>query len=81
MFLDIGAGDGALVLGASLLYAHGNVGGRDYRNEMKRAVGVEIIPGLVDRSKRHAQNLDMILEGMEASSAVNDDSINDLRNH
>jgi len=46
-FLDIGSGDGALVLGASLLYPE----------EIQRSVGVEILPGLVDRSKNHLERL------------------------
>lgn len=54
---DIGSGDGALVLGASLLYAAKNDGG----NAIQKAVGLEIVPGLEDRSNRHLRNLHKIL--------------------
>lgn len=66
VFLDIGSGDGALVLGASLLYANNEHGG----NAFEKAVGLEIVPGLVDRSKFHANNLNMILQGTENSDAM-----------
>lgn len=46
-FLDIGSGDGGLVLGAALLYP----------SYMKLCRGLEIVPGLVERSKRHAKRL------------------------
>lgn len=59
VFLDIGSGDGALVLGASLLYANNEFGGN---NAIQKAVGLEIVPGLVDRSKFHAKNLNKILQ-------------------
>jgi len=80
VFLDIGSGDGALVLGASLLYAQSNC--RDCKNVIKKAVGVEIVPGLVDRSTRHAQTLDGLLDEMAtASSEAADGVITELRNH
>ena len=46
-FLDIGSGDGALTLGAALLYP-------DY---ILASRGIELIPGLVDRSKLHLEAL------------------------
>ena len=46
-FLDIGSGDGALVLGASLLYS-------EYITKCR---GLEIVPGLVARSKLHANQI------------------------
>jgi len=71
IFLDIGSGDGALVLGASLLYAPSNEEGgddggdgsirRNNNNAIRKAWGVDIVPGLVDRSKVHAKNLERIL--------------------
>lgn len=63
VFLDIGSGDGALVLGASLLYASCDSGGKKIGadNAMRKAWGVDIVPGLVDRSKVHAANLERIL--------------------
>ena len=80
VFLDIGSGDGALVLGASLLYAQSSC--RGCKNVIKKAVGVDIVPGLVDRSKRHARNLDRLLDEMAtASSETADGVINELQNH
>ena len=52
-FLDIGSGDGALVMGASLLY------GSKY---VKQSIGLEIIPGLVSRSKRNLRKLRALLK-------------------
>jgi hypothetical protein len=46
-FLDIGSGDGGLVLGAGLLYP-------DY---IQKCRGLEVVPGLVERSKLHAKRL------------------------
>ena len=46
-FLDIGSGDGALVIGAALLY------GSTY---IKKSRGLEIIPGLISRSNRNLHN-------------------------
>lgn len=57
-FLDIGSGDGALVLGASLLF----VDEEDGQNAIKVARGLEIVPGLFDRSRRHEEALRSILE-------------------
>ena len=57
VFLDIGSGDGALVLGASLLYA------RENANAIRKSVGLEILPGLVNRSIKHTSNLEKILQG------------------
>ena len=42
-FLDIGSGDGALVLGAAMMYP-------DF---LRASRGLELVPGLVDRSVRH----------------------------
>ena len=85
VFLDIGSGDGALVLGASLLYASSycndvfhddiiksdgdnrdedtmiNVSRRRETNAIRKCFGVDIIPGLVERSKLHTQNLKQLL--------------------
>lgn len=66
-FLDIGSGDGALVLGASLLYAAKNGGGG---NAIQKAVGLEIVPGLVDRSNRHLRNLHKILRESSGDDAM-----------
>mmetsp|Transcript_22296 Transcript_22296/g.39720 ORF Transcript_22296/g.39720 Transcript_22296/m.39720 type:complete len:351 (-) Transcript_22296:691-1743(-) len=79
VFLDIGSGDGALVLGASLLYAPSNEEGgdkgsdddsdgsirRNNNNAIRKAWGVDIVPGLVDRAKVHAKNLERILSQAE----------------
>lgn len=46
-FLDIGSGDGALALGAALLYP----------DHLRISRGLEIVPGLVERSRDHAQRL------------------------
>ena len=59
-FLDIGSGDGGLVLAASLLYApspedEGETAGGE--NAIAKAYGVEIVPGLVDRSNVHRSRL------------------------
>ncbi|KAL7527544.1 hypothetical protein ACHAWF_002223 [Thalassiosira exigua] len=69
VFLDIGSGDGALVLGASLLYADdecgksgGERGGARMINAIRKAFGVEIVPGLVDRSRTHADCLRGLLQ-------------------
>lgn len=84
VFLDIGSGDGALVLGASLLYASSycndvvhddiiksdgdseentmiNVSRRREKNAIRKCFGVDIVPGLVERSKLHSQNLKQLL--------------------
>mmetsp|Transcript_7505 Transcript_7505/g.11138 ORF Transcript_7505/g.11138 Transcript_7505/m.11138 type:complete len:283 (+) Transcript_7505:104-952(+) len=69
VFLDIGSGDGALVLGASLLYADTTNNGDDASdggNAMKMCYGVDIVPGLVDRSISHADNLHRILQDNES---------------
>lgn len=55
-FMDIGAGDGALVLGACMLYPQHVVKSR----------GVELVPGLVERSKQHARNLRDVLVNRES---------------
>ncbi|KAL7533348.1 hypothetical protein ACHAXR_008058 [Thalassiosira sp. AJA248-18] len=80
VFLDIGSGDGALVLGASLLYASPGgdqseggaedkkFGGSRRNNAIRRAWGVDIVPGLVDRSRVHAKNLDRIMKKERLSS-------------
>ena len=47
-FLDIGSGDGALVLGAALLYPE---------HILTKARGIELVPGLVRRSQEHLQRL------------------------
>jgi len=68
VFLDIGSGDGALVLAASLLYApdEERESNRTKRNAIRKAIGIEIVPGLVERSVKHRENLSRILE--ESSS-------------
>lgn len=60
--MNIGSGDGALVLGTSLLYP-------DY---ITKSRGVELIPGLVDRSRQHLESLKQILmqESPRDSSTV-----------
>lgn len=67
VFLDIGSGDGALVLGASLLYASScntdNNNNNCQRNAIQKCYGVDIVPGLVERSISHANNLKRILDG------------------
>jgi hypothetical protein len=70
VFLDIGSGDGALVLGASLLYADARC---NRNNAMNTCYGVDIVPGLVERSKEHASNLHEILHDVNRSD---DDSDN-----
>ena len=50
-FLDIGSGDGGLVLGASLLYP----------DHLQACCGVELIPGLLERSKKHHSKLQKAL--------------------
>lgn len=70
VFLDIGSGDGALVLGASLLYADARC---NRNNAMNTCYGVDIVPGLVERSKEHASNLHEILHDVDRSD---DDSDN-----
>lgn len=47
-FLDIGSGDGALVLGAALLYP----------DHLRVSRGIELVPGLYERSLRHAQQVE-----------------------
>lgn len=47
-FLDIGSGDGALVLGAAMLYP----------DQIRVSRGLELVPGLVSRSQAHAQQLE-----------------------
>lgn len=56
-FLDIGSGDGALVLGTSLLYANNTNG----ENAIQAARGLEIVPGLYQRSLQHQKSLDNAL--------------------
>jgi len=51
-FLDIGSGDGGLVLGASLLYP----------DHLEKSQGVELIPGLVERSILHLDRLREIFQ-------------------
>ncbi len=65
VFLDIGSGDGALVLGASLLYADPDTEATGGENAMKKCYGVDIVPGLVERSITHANNLHQILQDKE----------------
>jgi hypothetical protein len=73
-FLDIGSGDGALVLGASLLYAdtddEANCG-----NAIKMCYGVDIVPGLVERSMLHSDNLHRILQDNDSSLRQNQGGI------
>jgi len=83
VFLDIGSGDGALVLGASLLYAtndsssDGDIyeeksgGERRRRNAIQKCYGVDIVPGLVNRSIVHAKNLEMILQSGDNVQTTN----------
>ena len=77
VFLDIGSGDGALVLGASLLYASNDNDANekksiDGNNAIRKAWGVDIVPGLVDRSKVHADNLQKVVQQkIEQSHDVN----------
>ncbi|KAL7496884.1 hypothetical protein ACHAWT_004991 [Skeletonema menzelii] len=67
VFLDIGSGDGALVLGASLLYVAADDEARSNgENAMKMCYGVDIVPGLVERSISHADNLQRILQDNES---------------
>jgi len=69
VFLDIGSGDGALVLGASLLYADTTNNGDDASdsgNAMKMCYGVDIVPGLVERSRSHHRILQDILQDNES---------------
>lgn len=61
-FLDIGSGDGALVLGASLLYPR----------YIKRSLGVEILPGLLDRSRQHLAKLKSNLQDDRRSNELLD---------
>jgi uncharacterized protein YejL (UPF0352 family) len=68
-FLDIGSGDGALVLAASLLYADKN------GNAVQAARGLEIIPGLYEHSLEHAKALKSKL-----GSASQDGDTNSLLN-
>lgn len=88
VFLDIGSGDGALVLGASLLYAscNGEGGGGDSeagsssrrrRNAIRKCYGVDVVPGLVDRSVVHSKNLVRMLReggGGQSNNTFRDDS-------
>lgn len=80
VFLDIGSGDGALVLGASLLYASDRSSDSDVdeeksggegrrRNAMQKCYGVDIVPGLVERSIVHAKNLERILQSDDDESS------------
>ena len=62
-FLDVGSGDGACVLGASLLY------NQDDSLVIPKCIGVEIVPGLVDRSEHHAENLADILQREKGSGS------------
>ncbi len=66
VFLDIGSGDGALVLGASLLYADTGTEAIEGGNAMKKCYGVDIVPGLVERSISHADKLHQILQNKES---------------
>ena len=64
VFLDIGSGDGGLVMAASLLYApspEDEEGMAGEENSIAKAYGVEIVPGLVDRSNVHWSNLRRML--------------------
>ncbi|CAJ1957216.1 unnamed protein product [Cylindrotheca closterium] len=63
-FLDIGSGDGALVLGASLLYAGDDDDDDDdeKKNAIAVARGLEIVPGLYERSLKHQEKLSNILK-------------------
>eukprot|EP00980_Cylindrotheca_fusiformis_P025860 scaffold14741_cov135-Cylindrotheca_fusiformis.AAC.10 len=64
-FLDIGSGDGALVLGTSLLYYaevdDDGEGGKISRNAIHKSRGLEIVPGLYHRSLQHQKNLNHLL--------------------
>ena len=71
VFLDIGSGDGALVLGASLLYADASC---NRNNAMNTCYGVDIVPGLVERSKEHANNLHEILHDVDTSDGESDNA-------
>ena len=68
VFLDIGSGDGALVLAASVLYAAADddEAKSNGGNAMKMCYGVDIVPGLVERSISHADNLNRILQDNES---------------
>lgn len=56
-FLDIGAGDGALVFGAKLLYPEYIVKSR----------GLELVDGLVERSQRHKERLKKLVDNDSVS--------------
>ena len=62
--LDIGSGDGALVLGSSLLLATKNKNNKENDsnwNYIKKVTGIEIVPGLYHRSLKHGHNFQNIL--------------------
>ena len=63
-FLDIGSGDGALVFAASLLYG-GSEDGSD--NAIEKARGLEIVPGLYQRSLKHLDALQEITQNEHGS--------------
>jgi len=105
IFLDIGSGDGALVLGASLLYASTSDTAEDTetttteattaattagtninkmqkrRNSIRKAWGVDIVPGLVDRSIVHAANLQqsLSLSSRNNNNDRHDEEANEIR--
>ena len=57
-FLDIGSGDGALVFGASLLYP----------DHMCTSRGMELVRGLVDRSKTYLEQLKNVIQEENSGS-------------
>lgn len=90
VFLDIGSGDGALVLGASLLYASNDSSDSDVdideeksggewrrRNAIQKCYGVDIVPGLVERSIVHAKNLERILQSGDDNIQTTNGILND----
>jgi len=91
IFLDIGSGDGALVLGASLLYVSTSGDAEDAgttttkkmhkRNSIRKAWGVDIVPGLVDRSIVHAANLQqsLSLSSRNNNNDRHDEEANEIR--
>jgi hypothetical protein len=64
-FLDIGSGDGALVLGTSLLYAN-----ESGKNAIHTARGLEIVPGLYQRSLQHRKVLNDALRQDPANARL-----------
>lgn len=68
--LDVGSGDGGLVLGSSILLAGGLTHenpeeGLYDTNYVKKVIGLEIVPGLYDRSIQHGVQFQQILNNEE----------------